>query len=72
MLTILDKELQLLFQELQHTFTKVQLEEWALETGFMTRKTKLKPEHFLLFCSGLGESFGEKSLVQLCATFNLG
>jgi Transposase DDE domain len=75
LLPTLDKDLQLLFQELQHTFTKGQLEEWAVETGFMKRKTKVKPEHFLLLCSCLGESFGKKSLVQLCAqlcaTFNL-
>ncbi|WP_241559011.1 IS4 family transposase, partial [Oceanobacillus halophilus] len=33
----------------------------------MKRKTKLKPEYFFLLCSCLGESFGEKSLVELCA-----
>ncbi len=57
------------------TFSIEQLEYWAVETGFMKRKTKLKPEHFLLLCSCLGESIGKKSLVQLCAqlcaTFDL-
>jgi len=73
--TVSDKELQLLFKEVLRTFSIEQLEYWAVETGFMKRKTKLKPEHFLLLCSCLGESIGKKSLVQLCAqlcaTFDL-
>ncbi|RKQ29335.1 hypothetical protein [Oceanobacillus halophilus] len=63
----LDKEFQILFKELQSNFTRKQIEEWAQETGFMKRKTKLKPEYFFLLCSCLGESFGKKSLVELCA-----
>lgn len=64
---IADQELHLLFQELKRVFSKTYIEEKAVETGFMKRKTKLKPEYFLLLCSCLGDSFGKKSLVQLCA-----
>lgn len=71
----LDKELQVLFQEIQLNFTSKQINKWARETEFVKRNTKLKPEYFLLLSSFLGESFGEKSLVQLCAqlcaTFDL-
>lgn len=63
----LENELQILFQELQSNFTIGQIEKLAKETGFMKRKTKLKPEYFFLLCSCLGESIGEKSLVELCA-----
>lgn len=68
-------ELQTFAQELKRLFANKQVEEWAKETGFMKRRTKLKPEHFLVLCSFLGESFGEKSLTQLCtqlcATFGV-
>lgn len=63
----LDKELQLFFQELQHIFTSEQIYECAVETGFVKRKAKLKPDYFLLLCSFLEETLGKKSLVQLCA-----
>lgn len=63
----IEKELHLTLQELQRIFSNKQIQKWAKETGFLKRKTKLRPEHFLLVCSFLGESFGEKSLVQLCA-----
>ena len=70
----LDKELYILFEELQSNFMKKQIEEWAKETGFMKRKTKLKPEYFFLLCSYFGESFGEKSLIELyillCSLFH--
>jgi len=63
----LDKEFQVLFQEIQLSITNDQINQTAKETGFVKRNTKLKPEYFLLLSSFLGESFGKKSLVQLCA-----
>lgn len=62
-----DKELQIILQELQRNFSSKQILKWAKETGFTKRKSKLKPDYFLLLCSFLGESFGKKSLVELCA-----
>ncbi|GGA93296.1 IS4 family transposase [Ornithinibacillus halotolerans] len=72
----IDNEIQLLAQELERKFSKQQISQWAIDTGFMKRKAKVKPMYFLLLCTLLGESFGQKSLTQLCAqlgaTFNIG
>lgn len=62
----LEKEFELLVQELQNKFSVGQLQQWAMKTKFMKRKTKLRPEHFLLLCASLSESFGENTLTELC------
>lgn len=63
----LEKELELLAKELEGQLSIEQIHKWALETEFMKRKSKLKPEHFLLLCTFLKENIGEGSLTELCA-----
>ncbi|MFC4025274.1 hypothetical protein ACFOUV_15870 [Oceanobacillus longus] len=66
MATYLDreKEFELLADELQNRFSTEQIQLRDQETDIMKRKTKLKPEYFLLLCSFLSDSFGEKSLTE--------
>ncbi|UJL45853.1 IS4 family transposase [Virgibacillus sp. NKC19-16] len=67
---IKDKELRNFKKELEHLFTPKQVEQIARSVDFTQRKSKLKPEYFLQFCSFLGESMGTKSLTELCAQFS--
>lgn len=67
----IEQEFQLLALELQRYLSIEQIHQWARETEFMKRKTKVKPEDFLLLCSFLGESFGEKTLVELCGQLSM-
>lgn len=63
----IEKEFALLSKELNVLFSKEQIIQWAKETKFLQRESKLKPEQFLLLCTIIGENSSEKSLVELCS-----
>lgn len=62
-----DKELKDFAKELERLFSSNQVQQVARDETFMQRRSKLKPEFFLQFCSFSGDSLGRKSLGELCA-----
>ncbi|MBT2218630.1 IS4 family transposase [Virgibacillus dakarensis] len=62
-----ENEFELFAREMERKLSSEQIRQLAKEVDFMQRSTKLKPEYFCQLCSILGESFGNKSLTQLCA-----
>ncbi|WP_164671172.1 IS4 family transposase [Virgibacillus doumboii] len=60
-------ELEFFAQEIERKLSSEKIRQSAKEVDFMQRNTKLKPEYFYQLCSFLGESFGNKTLNELCA-----
>lgn len=62
-------EFEFLSEEIEKKLSIRQIRQWAKQEGFMVRRTKLKPEQFLLLLLS-EDSIGNHSLVQLCASLS--
>jgi hypothetical protein len=66
----LNEEFELISKELLAHFSCSSLEELARKTGFLQRKSKLKPQDFVSLCTFLNSFSGERTLAQLCSTLD--